>query len=1632
MEDKLKFVLEGLGIHEVSVKVKILLELLRQAGSVDFSKLKNNVKSVAKTLEMTEASVKNFVGEFETAYKTSPRTIKGSQASSDKLSQQQIMGTLAYTARVIPEIDKKDLEKEAKATFSTLKPVEIPTSINLSADIKRQYLDIEKTLSKISDPALQVKTLQNVLPLLRQESELNYNNVASIKDKRDIAREYNRILENSFNRLSVYQEKSDIYTKVPKEEIERVQESIKSGKEYVTTMESATKKEKENIETKNQAIKTNEKFNNSLNTAIGKLIRYRVAFFVMRGVVDSVKQSIQEYIDVQFKIAQLSVVLNTHEKEVAKLRDTAFELGESYGGNILEIVDAMKIWGQTGLKTNEIISATQATLIGMNALSASAKEVTEALTAAIFTYGIEAENVTEIISKWLAVERKFPISATDLANSLKIVGAAAKVVGVDLDDLSGYVAAVGSITRKSGAAVGQSLKTMFARLPRKEVIKVFENVGVAVLSTATELRDLDKVLDELSTKWKEISSVQKANLAVTFGGIRRYADFIALMDNYEVKMAATIISQRASKEAFQANEKIMATFKKQWEATKVAISELGVSIGKVLVGPLSKASNILKSLAKTLSNTENGMATFIAKIIASVSAFSIAYITLSGVVFIVTKLAREIKILTAGLSALRTVTAGMNIALAALSIVAGIIAWNLTSSAMAANNASSAFQGVTDALDRVRASQDKIKELNTEIQLLGKAPSRIEDLVNNIRKVGLTSSEAKDDVESFNLISKSLIQVNSDLGGVVNELSANLDNEAYSTNKVTNAIEEQLTTKKKLLKVVQEANTINIKEAEKVTRYEIKKNEALNKGLEKYKKYLSNIEKIEERPANIQPLVKFGVETTDDISKQLNTALYNFKNSISGEVYNTIEKKFKGLKGEELSDAISQFYLEIQNDIARGNKTLNEILGISDIDTKFFIGRKLSEELVEDSKTFRSASSDFFNSILKFRDKFDKNIISEKEFLKIFPKDSIKGYFESQFDEISLSLRTMDFGEIASFNTFKFDSAEKYVEAINKLALDTQSQIRDAEMNVQYLAEAQRVLLELDNKRKDQGPTKPFIELSEEEKNRFKQDAEKLLSFMPAYIRNELLESEDIFNTLGEQLTKYTNTVKELPDLYKSLMSGELYIQSIKLMKERRKLEEASYFNQKEINGLFTTQIDLLKNQESIMSLFPEKLSEQEKIQKNIAQLQYEQDLLIANQIINSQEKLNAKVKATEDYLSNISKIINEISQTKLNKIFTEVAENSQIIQDSLSGAFDDIPDTILEGIQNRKDLTEDLREAEFDLQEARREGDADSIADAKYRLELVQYELDQYKKGWYEIRTIILEVLENISSKVWTKLTDQIAEDLSNITIGSQSIGELVGNAVTRATDNFVNNWKIVVTDINKQHEIALRTIFSEHISALKVLYGSNYESQFMDYNTLNSDLAKGLVSGFGTQQTDKNDEKINKLTRALSQTAILLGSVASNALSASFFGSGQGQSAGSQIGSVLGVSAGEEFLSFLGGLSGPTGSILGGLVGGLFGSIFDSGDNSPIKPLRTALQENTEATLQNTIELKQLDSTLFNAPTRYNIPSFSGGYNGNISIQINSNNNPEDIAKEVINRINKEIEESSNSYSSRGFSPY
>jgi TP901 family phage tail tape measure protein len=61
------------------------------------------------------------------------------------------------------------------------------------------------------------------------------------------------------------------------------------------------------------------------------------------------------------------------------------------------------------------------------------------------------------MQKCRVLMNNFAISTKDLADGIRKAGSTAKTFGVDITELEGHIAAIGSTTRESGAIVGNGL-----------------------------------------------------------------------------------------------------------------------------------------------------------------------------------------------------------------------------------------------------------------------------------------------------------------------------------------------------------------------------------------------------------------------------------------------------------------------------------------------------------------------------------------------------------------------------------------------------------------------------------------------------------------------------------------------------------------------------------------------------------------------------------------------------------------------------------------------------------------------------------------------------------------------------------------------------------------------------------------------------------------------------------------------------------------------------------------------------------------------------------------------------------------------------------------------------------------------
>jgi len=1779
--EDLLFNLKFLGLDDAEAKLDIFLRLFEKAGGFNLNKMQASAVSVAQEFATTEQKVKNLIQTLKSGVKAANQLDRVSNKSGKKVKQGSraaakinIDGDAALQeTKEITKIIEKEVRK-AKPILTLVPKFEIGRFKEQIKELETQSGKVIKNLKE--QPSAKAATVEAILNATRKQAEIELKLAKTAKERKNILADVRRLTARLPQSAGIINKSGELSKGVHPSVAKGTLAAIKANERFVTSQEKVIAASKKATATTQSQAAATGKLDKSIGIAIGKLVRYRVAFFAIRGAMDAVKGSLKEFIELQFQLAQLEIVIDRQTDSVNELRDSGFQLATKYGASIKEVVDVMKIWAQTGLKQNEINKATEATLIGMNALGSDAKAVVESLTAAIFTYGIAAEDVTEVLSKWLAVQREFPVSAQDLANSIKVVGAAAKVVGVDLDDLAGLVASISSITRKSGSAVGQSLKTIFARLPRKEVIQAFEGIDIAILKNARDIRDFDDVLDDLSAQWGHLDSVQKASLATTLGGIRRYADFIALMDNYSVKLAGTAIAQRSLSEAQEANLLVMDTFKKQLDSTKASVSAFSASVGEVLAGGLSTLLGPLNSLLTWINEGDGGFARFTGTVISFVGTFALVGLVLLGAKFAWTSLSGAIK--GFGVSAYASTIAARDLALAeaqtavaagtatqaqialaasAVAVAAGeevatVATWSFATSLRAlytsaggltlifvalAAIAGAIFTAMSDTasstkeLEVVTGQIDKaiiktIKSRKNSIQLLKSEQKQLQQSAVELRRYAdileETNSSNPKQLEALKAAKRAIDVLPKQYGEIRDrvidyqtalETTPDLIRDiAQANSEATEEVEELIAAQEKSLRLeiigeikkiddtrhqiallindledLAKSSTIDLDinlDADSLTKV-VK--ERVSGGGAGSQTALQDVEKVVSVDELLRESISGGdgSEIKDALDRQVRiatTALDLAKKDFDKRVSETFTEAqvkegnivFDEARAKTLIESYSSIYTRAIAAASDANKTDIKKLNTDEL-FKFFdsfktllaetnvelgeeisveaIFKKIVEGLANESGELGAIAQDLLNDFKALDAAF---LTGRKIPQAVVTLDTSMNKAVQDFDDTIKKyenlIGTLEFGKTLDPGEFEAAAARKLATTTDAALLNANNKVTQLNSDIDELTKLQTKLKTEQDK---------FSKIPEGDKKTRQELKDILDEFgIRPELQNKLLSSKDALADLRNLLIDLEVQGEEFTKIIEKVSTSEQLKDAREIIVLDNEASRRRANNVGTITSQYKTQVAVLDAEIKILSAFEGKEGQLAALQERRTKLLYEEQIAL-NANLESTKALEASSKIINQNWEKVKKDILKAKDAKIDIVLKKAADNAIVLRNSLSSAFSNIPANIFSGADERETLAEDLRKAEFELQEARREGDENAITQAQYRLDVVNTELANIRQGWTEIKNIILDVSNSLTKAFQQNLTDEIAKNLSNITIGGVSLGDSIGDAIGRASTQFTDTWKEASEGItttyfanlkeeNDRFLLELRKANDLLFKALNPDAASSLGSNIGNFQVAGSSFDNRLESsGFSIGGKDfgstfasyalkdgKNSEKtigeLTNLQKTMKSSIALLGTT----LAQSFAGSGKGSQAGAGLGSLLGGAIGGSLLKetsskFLQMAVPGLGSLIGGTVlGGIF-SIFND-KKAPLEPLTSSMKDNTDAVLSNTITLKELDRALFNAPTGFNIPARTGGgTQGNIEINIQSNQNPVEIANEVSRILSEQFDEEISSTGSRGFVP-
>ena len=274
--------------------------------------------------------------------------------------------------------------------------------------------------------------------------------------------------------------------------------------------------------------------------------------------------------DLNESLNKIRIVTGQSTDEMAKFAKEANAAAKALSVSTTAYTDASLIFYQQGLTGDAVKERTDTVIKLSNVTGDSVQDVASYMTAIWNNFDNGSESLEHYADVITALGASTASSSAEIAAGLEKFAAIGETVGLSYDYATSALAAVVANTRQSAETVGNAFKTIFARMESLKLGETLEDnvdltkytaaieaVGVQVLDTNGELRDLDNILEDLAVKWEVMNSAQKSALAQTVAGTRQYNQFVALLENWD-DVQTNLITAKNSEGSLQKQSDIYA------------------------------------------------------------------------------------------------------------------------------------------------------------------------------------------------------------------------------------------------------------------------------------------------------------------------------------------------------------------------------------------------------------------------------------------------------------------------------------------------------------------------------------------------------------------------------------------------------------------------------------------------------------------------------------------------------------------------------------------------------------------------------------------------------------------------------------------------------------------------------------------------------------------------------------------------------------------------------------------------------------------------------------------------------------------------------------------------------------------
>ena len=280
-------------------------------------------------------------------------------------------------------------------------------------------------------------------------------------------------------------------------------------------------------------------------TTLKNSARWQISSSILHGFMGSVSKAYGYAQDLNESLTNIRIVTGQNTDQMAKFAKQANAAAKALSTTTTKYTNASLIYYQQGLSDEEVKKRTDITVKMANAAGASAETVSDQLTAVWNNFYDGTKSLEHYADVMTALGAATASSTDEIAGGLEKFAAVADTIGLSYEYAASALATITSNTRQSEEVVGTALKTIFARIQGlnlgetledgtslNKYSAALESVGISIFDTTGELKEMDKILDELGNKWQTLGKDQQVALAQTVAGVRQYNQLVSLMDNW--------------------------------------------------------------------------------------------------------------------------------------------------------------------------------------------------------------------------------------------------------------------------------------------------------------------------------------------------------------------------------------------------------------------------------------------------------------------------------------------------------------------------------------------------------------------------------------------------------------------------------------------------------------------------------------------------------------------------------------------------------------------------------------------------------------------------------------------------------------------------------------------------------------------------------------------------------------------------------------------------------------------------------------------------------------------------------------------------------------------------------------------